>query len=49
MYEKMLIFIIYTLGMDKIQCRGRGGPPFRILVEVLEPKGWFLLKARQNS
>ena len=22
MYKKMFIFIIYTLGMDKIQCRG---------------------------
>ena len=35
--------------MDEIQCRGREGPPFRIVVEVLEPKGWFHMKAWQNS
>ena len=43
-----LLVNIYTV-MDEIQCRGRGGLPFRIVVEVLEPKAWLHMKAWQNS
>ena len=35
--------------MDGIQCRGSGGPPFRICVGVLETKGWIHMKGNQNS
>ena len=55
MYLYMYIYLyiytyIYSYERNTVQ-KGEGPPlsPFRIVVEVLEQKGWFHMKAWQNS
>ena len=48
LYTYYIYVYIYT-GMDEIQCRGRRGPPYLIVIEVLEPRGWCYMKVRQNT
>ena len=44
------IYIYIYIVKDEIQCRGRMPPtPLEVVVEVLEEKGRFNLKAKQSS